>query len=76
MRGGRGQTGLHPMAGGAADRQGVLAMKLPDDQTYGADANECAVRGNSETEPLFGDERWVDERLRALQACPDKRSGA
>ena len=42
-------------------------MKFPDDQTHGAEANDGAVRGNIEPEPLFGDERWIEERLQALQ---------
>jgi hypothetical protein len=42
-------------------------MKFPDDQTPGAEANDGAVRGKTETEPLFGDERWIDERLQALR---------
>jgi hypothetical protein len=43
-------------------------MKFPDDQTPGADANEHAVRGNKEAEPLFGDERWIEEHLQVLRA--------
>jgi len=42
-------------------------MKLPDDQTHGAEANEGLARANPEPEPLFGDERWIAERLRALR---------
>ena len=67
MADGGGQTGFHPMAGRAAFGQGVVAMKLPDDQTHGADGNDGAVHGNPELEPLFGDERWIDERLQALR---------
>ena len=55
------------MAGRAAFGQGVVAMKLPDDQTHGADGNDGAVRRHTELEPLFGDERWIDERLQALR---------
>jgi len=55
------------MAGGTAGGQADEPMKLPDDQTHGAEANEGLARANPEPEPLFGDERWIEERLRALQ---------
>jgi hypothetical protein len=42
-------------------------MKFPDDQSHGAEATEHAVRGNNEPAPLFGDERWIEERLQALR---------
>jgi hypothetical protein len=42
-------------------------MKFPDDQTHGADGKDGAVRGKTETEPLFGDERWIEERLQVLR---------
>ena len=43
-------------------------MKFPNEQTHGADATEQAVRGNNEADPLFGDERWIEERLQVLRA--------
>lgn len=55
------------MAGGTAGGQADEPMKLPDDQTHGAEANEGLARANPEPEPLFGDERWIAERLRALR---------
>ena len=60
--------GVHPMATGRPDGHCAVAMKLPNDQQEGADAAKGAVRGNEEMEPLFGDERWIEERLRVLQS--------
>ncbi len=55
------------MAVGTERGHAVVAMKFPDDQTPGAEANDGSVRGKTETEPLFGDERWINERLQALR---------
>jgi len=55
------------MAVGAERGHAVVAMKFPDDQTHGADGKDGTVRGKTETEPLFGDERWIEERLQVLR---------
>jgi hypothetical protein len=41
-------------------------MQIPDNFGNGAVAAGDAVRGNETEEPLFGDPRWIDERLQAL----------
>ena len=63
----RESGGLHPMATGGSGRQLVVAMKLPNDQQEGAGAANSVVRGNETEEPLFGEDRWIKERLRALR---------
>jgi hypothetical protein len=55
------------MARGEAGGQDVAVRKLPDDQAHGADGNDGAVRRKPEEEPLFGDKRWIEERLQALR---------
>lgn len=46
-----------------------MAMKFPGNRTNnGAGAADGAARGNKPKQPLFGDRRWVQERLRALRA--------
>ena len=42
-------------------------MQIPDNFSDGAVAAADVIRGNEMEEPLFGDPRWVDERLQALQ---------
>lgn len=42
-------------------------MQIPDNFGNGAVAAGDAVRGNETEEPLFGDPRWIDERLQALR---------
>lgn len=42
-------------------------MQIPDNFGNSAVAAGDAVRGNETEEPLFGDPRWVDERLQALR---------
>jgi len=49
------------------DGQRAVAMNFPNDQHEGAGAADGAARGNEMEEALFGDERWIEERLRALQ---------
>lgn len=63
----RESGGLHPIAAGGSGRQLVVAMKLPNDQQEGAGNASSVVRGNETEEPLFGEERWIKERLRALR---------
>jgi hypothetical protein len=44
-------------------------MNFPERQNHdGAGAAKGAARGNKARTPLFGDRRWVRERLRALRA--------
>jgi hypothetical protein len=43
-------------------------MKLPNEQQEGADAAQGAIGGDYDMEPLFGDERWIDERIKVLRA--------
>ena len=59
---------IYPMARPSTDRHVAVAMKLPDDQHDGGDAAESVMCGNCDLEPLFGDERWIQERLRVLKA--------
>ena len=47
-------------------------MQIPDNFSNGAVAAGDAVRGNEMEEPLFGDPRWVDERLQALHNEPER----
>ena len=61
------RRGLHPMETRKRGGQLAVAMKLPNDQHEGAGAKNGAARGNEMEEALFGDERWIEERLRALQ---------
>jgi len=46
-------------------------MQIPDNFSNGAVAAGDAVRRNETEEPLFGDPRWVDERLQALHKEPE-----
>ena len=51
-------------------------MKFPEQQRDVAVANGRAPRPQLSREPLFGDPRWIEERLRALRARimpPEKR---
>lgn len=62
--------GLHPMAYLLPWRH-LAPMQIPDNFSNGAVAAGDAVRGNEMEEPLFGDPRWVDERLQALHKEPE-----
>lgn len=56
----------------AGFRDGILMpMQVPDNFGNGAGAVGDAVRGSETEEPLFGDPRWVDERLQALHPEPE-----
>ena len=46
-------------------------MQIPDNFSNGAVAAGDAVRRIETEEPLFGDPRWVDERLQALHEEPE-----
>jgi hypothetical protein len=51
-------------------------MKFPDHQPEVAAFNGRTSRPRPSREPLFGDPRWIEERLRALRARimpPEKR---
>jgi hypothetical protein len=41
-------------------------MKLPNEQSHGAGADERTAHPNETSEPLFGDDLWIEERLRVL----------
>jgi hypothetical protein len=45
--------------------------QIPDNFSNDAVAAGDADRGNEMEEPLFGDSRWVDERLQALHKEPE-----
>ena len=45
--------------------------QIPDNFSNDAVAAGDADRGNETEEPLFGDSRWVDERLQALHKEPE-----
>jgi hypothetical protein len=59
--------GLYPMARGRRNGHCTVAMKFPNEPSNEAGANERAAREGEANEPLFGDERWIEERLRILQ---------
>jgi hypothetical protein len=41
-------------------------MKPIDDLHDGADTSQGVVCGQGSNEPLFGDRRWIDERLELM----------
>ena len=63
----REYEGFHPMAVGCEREQGLVPMKFPNDHYDGAGSSEEAVHENETKEPLFGDERWIEERLQVLR---------
>lgn len=58
------------MAGMLPRMHCTVPMKFPDtpETLNGAGAVNNAARGKKVKKPLFGDRRWVQERLRALRA--------
>lgn len=44
----------------------AVAMQSPDFSNEGAGAMNDLAGGNGTDEPLFGDARWIEERLEAL----------
>lgn len=57
-----------------AGSRGVILplMQIPDNFGNGVGAAGDAVRGSETEEPLFGDPRWIDERLQALHGEQDR----
>jgi len=45
----------------------VVVMQSPDFRNDGAGTMNDGAGGNATDEPLFGDARWIEERLEALQ---------
>jgi len=52
----------------------LLVMQIPKNVGKGAGAARDAVRGGETEEALFGDSRWVDDRLQALHAEPEREA--
>ena len=59
------------MADAALRCKCVLAMKFSKMLNEGAGAANEGAAGNATDEPLFGDARWIEERLEALR-IPDE----
>lgn len=59
------------MADAALRCKCVLAMKFSKMLNEGAGAANEGAAGNAVDEPLFGDARWIEERLEALR-IPDE----
>ena len=59
------------MADAALRCECVLAMKFSKMLNEGAGAANEGAAGNAVDEPLFGDVRWIEERLEALR-IPDE----
>lgn len=59
--------GLHPMAAEERQTDHVAVMQSPDFMNDGAGPMNDGPGGNGTDEPLFGDARWIAERLEALQ---------
>ena len=59
------------MADAALRCKCVLAMKFSKMLNEGAGAANEGAAGNAADEPLFGDARWIEERLEALR-IPDE----
>lgn len=55
------------MARVAARRDGLTAMHFPDISNDGTGPRHDGAGGNGADEPLFGDARWIEERLEALR---------
>jgi hypothetical protein len=57
---------------GRVPRRHPAADANPDNFGNGVGAAGDAVRGSEMEEPLFGDPRWIDERLQALHGEQDR----
>jgi hypothetical protein len=55
------------MAGEKRPTNDVVVMQSPDFMNDGAGPMNDGAGGNGTDEPLFGDARWIEERLEALQ---------
>ena len=69
-------AGVRPMVGHWGGRQNDGVMETPIDNGNGAGAGPRADRGRANKEPLFGDRRYIRQRLKALKAPPNGRSSA
>jgi hypothetical protein len=50
----------------------VVVMQSPEFSSEGAGAMNDAAGGHGTDEPLFGDARWIEERLEALGLREEK----
>ena len=64
----RDHTGVFPLWRARPDADILPPMKFPDQQLDVAAAEGRTPRSQPSPEPLFGDPRWIEERLRALRA--------
>ena len=55
------------MAGAAFRANDIVVMQSPDFMNDGAGPMNDASCRNGTDEPLFGDARWIEERLEALR---------
>jgi hypothetical protein len=60
------KSGFHPMARKIRETDHAVVMQSPDFSSEGAGAMNDGAGGNGMDEPLFGDARWIEERLEAL----------